>query len=208
MIRVAIADDHPLVRDGIVAILQRADDIEVVLEAASGAELVTLLGQHSPDVVLTDLRMPGGDGVEAIREIRAGRAGADLAGVRILVLTTYDTDHDIRTALAAGADGYLLKDAPRAELIRAVHDLAAGRPVLSAAALRALSGAAAAPVTLTGREADVLRELSRGGTNREAAARLHVSETTFKTHLAHVYEKLGVSDRAAAVRVAYERGLI
>lgn len=208
MIRVAIADDHPLVRDGIVAILQRTDDIEVVLEAASGPELVTLLGSHSPDVVLTDLRMPGGDGVDAIKAIRAGRAGAALSVAKILVLTTYDTDHDIRTALAAGADGYLLKDAPRDELVRAVRDLAAGRPVLTAAALRALSGVGAASVALTAREADVVRELAQGGTNRAAAARLHVSETTFKTHLAHVYEKLGVSDRAAAVRVAYERGLI
>ncbi len=124
------------------------------------------------------------------------------------MLTTYDTDHDIRAALAAGADGYLLKDTPRADLIRAVRDLAAGRPVLSAAALTALAGRGAPEVALTPREADVVRELAAGGTNREAAARLHVSETTFKTHLSRVYEKLGVSDRAAAVRVAYERGLI
>ena len=127
---------------------------------------------------------------------------------RILVLTTYDTDHDIRAALAAGADGYLLKDTPRTDLIRAVRDLAAGRPVLSASALAALAGRGGPAVALTAREADVVRELAAGGTNREAAARLHVSETTFKTHLSRVYEKLGVSDRAAAVRVAYERGLI
>lgn len=209
MIRVAIADDHPLVRDGIVAILERTEDLEVVLEASSGPELVTLLSLHSPDVVLTDLRMPSGDGVDAIKAMRSGQAGDTLTSVKILVLTTYDTDHDIRSALAAGADGYLLKDAPREELIRAVRDLAAGRPVLTTSALRAMSGGNSSDhFALTPRETDVVRELAQGGTNREAAARLHVSETTFKTHLAHVYDKLGVSDRAAAVRVAYEKGLL
>lgn len=191
-------------RDGIAAILAREGDIVVVAEAGSGPEAVAFVAKHDPDVVLMDLRMPGGDGVAAIRALRAS------SGVRprILVLTTYDTDHDIRAALAAGADGYLLKDTPRAELIRAVRELAAGRPVLSAVALAAVTGRGAGEVSLTAREADVLRELAAGGTNRETAARLHVSETTFKTHLSRVYEKLGVSDRAAAVRVAYERGLI
>ncbi|MDO5696905.1 MAG: response regulator transcription factor [Dermatophilus congolensis] len=204
MISVVIADDHPLVRDGIVAILTREDDIQVVAEAGSGPEAVALVATLDPDVVLMDLRMPDGDGVAAIRELRAKPGQRP----RILVLTTYDTDHDIRTALAAGADGYLLKDTPRADLIRAVRDLAAGRPVLSVAALQALSGRGEAQVALTRREADVVRELAAGGTNREAAARLFVSETTFKTHLSKVYEKLGVNDRAAAVRVAYERGLL
>lgn len=204
MITVVIADDHPLVRDGIVAILTRETDLEVVAQAASGPEAVAMVAHHDPDVVLMDLRMPGGDGVDAIRTLRAGSG----TRARILVLTTYDTDHDIRAALAAGADGYLLKDTPRADLIRAVRDLAAGRPALSSAALASLTGRGAREVPLTAREADVVRELAAGGTNREAAARLHVSETTFKTHLSRVYEKLGVSDRAAAVRVAFERGLI
>ena len=203
MITVVIADDHPLVRDGIVAILTREDDLDVVAQAASGPEAVAMVAHHDPDVVLMDLRMPGGDGVDAIRTLRASGARQ-----RILVLTTYDTDHDIRAALAVGADGYLLKDTPRTDLIRAVRDLAAGRPVLSASALAALAGRGGPAVALTAREADVVRELAAGGTNREAAARLHVSETTFKTHLSRVYEKLGVTDRAAAVRVAYERGLI
>ena len=203
MITVVIADDHPLVRDGIVAILTREGDIDVVAEAASGPEAVAMVRHHDPDVVLMDLRMPAGDGVDAIRALRT----ASSTRPRVLVLTTYDTDHDIRAALAAGADGYLLKDTPRAELIRAVRELAAGRPVLSASALAALAGRVT-EVALTTREADVVRELAVGGTNREAAVRLHVSETTFKTHLSRVYEKLGVSDRAAAVRVAYERGLI
>lgn len=204
MITLVIADDHPLVRDGIVAILTREDDLAVVAEAASGPEAVAMVAHHDPDIVLMDLRMPGGDGVDAIRTLRAASATRP----RILVLTTYDTDHDIRAALAAGADGYLLKDTPRADLIRAVRDLAAGRPVLSAAALAALAGRGVPDVALTPRETDVVRELAAGGTNREAAARLHVSETTFKTHLSRVYEKLAVSDRAAAVRVAYEHGLI
>lgn len=204
MITVLIADDHPLVRDGIVAILGGAGDLDVVAQAGSGPEAVAQAARLDPDVVLMDLRMPGGDGVAAIRQLRAGSADRP----RILVLTTYDTDHDIRAALTAGADGYLLKDTPRADLIRAVRDLATGRPVLSPAALQALAGRGPAEVALTPREADVVRELAAGGTNREAAARLHVSETTFKTHLARVYEKLGVNDRAAAVRVAYERGLL
>ncbi len=208
MIRVVIADDHPLVRDGIVAILEREGDVEVVAEAASGPEAVALVERHAPDVVLMDLRMPGGDGVAAIRELRAGTRAGGAGAPRILVLTTYDTDHDIRAALTAGADGYLLKDTPRTELVRAVRDLSAGRPVLTPAALRALAGGGGTEVALTPREADVVRELAAGGTNREAAARLSVSETTFKTHLKRVYEKLGVSDRAAAVRVAYENGLI
>ena len=204
MITVVIADDHPLVRDGIVAILTREPDLEVLAQAGSGPEAVAMVAHHDPDVVLMDLRMPGGDGVDAIRTLRGQRSDRP----RILVLTTYDTDRDIRAALAAGADGYLLKDTPRADLIRAVRDLAAGRPVLAASALAALAARGAGPVALTARDVDVVRELAAGGTNREAAARLHVSETTFKTHLSRVYEKLGVSDRAAAVRVAYERGLI
>ena len=203
-IRVLLVDDDPLVRAGLRFLLDSADDLTVVGEAGDGDEVVAAVRASQPDVVLMDLRMPGGDGVAAIRSLRATSA----ARPRILVLTTYDTDHDIRTALAAGADGYLLKDTPRADLIRAVRDLAAGRPVLSAVALAALSGRGAVEVALTPREVDVVRELAAGGTNREAAARLHVSETTFKTHLSKVYEKLGVNDRAAAVRVAYERGLI
>ena len=212
MIRVVVVDDHPLVRDGIVAILSREDDVTVVAEAAGGREAVLVIAREQPDVVLMDLRMPGGDGVDAIRALRAAPAPAPPHATaartpRILVLTTYDTDRDVRAALTAGADGYLLKDTPRTELVRAVRELAAGRPVLSPAALAAMTGRGG-DVQLTARESDVLREIAAGGTNREAAARLRVSETTLKTHLARVYDKLGVNDRAAAVRVAYERGLI
>lgn len=204
MIRVVIADDHPIVRDGLAAILQRDPEITVVGEASGGREAVAVIAREQPDVVLMDLRMPAGDGVDAIVALRRESATSP----RILVLTTYDTDNDIRRALAAGADGYLLKDTPRAELLAAVHQLAAGRPVVTSQVLRVMTQPAAAEVTLTDREHEVLREIAAGGTNREAAARLFISEATLKTHLSRVFDKLGVSDRAAAVRVAYDRGLL
>ncbi|WP_432560391.1 response regulator [Granulicoccus sp. GXG6511] len=206
MIRVVIADDHPIVRDGIVAILERQDDITVVAEASGGREAVAVVARELPDVVLMDLRMPDGDGVEAIHALRE----ISRETPRILVLTTYDTDSDIRHALAAGADGYLLKDTPRTELVAAVRHLAAGRPVVSPEVLRVMAVPAVQDpeVPLTPRERDVLREVAAGGTNRDAAGRLFISETTFKTHLSRVFDKLGVNDRAAAVRVAYDRGLL
>ena len=206
MIRVVIADDHPIVRDGIVAILERQDDITVVAEASGGREAVVVVAREQPDVVLMDLRMPEGDGVAAIRALRE----VSRETPRILVLTTYDTDDDIRHALAAGADGYLLKDTPRTELVAAVRHLAAGRPVVSPEVLRVMAAPAEqrAEVPLTPRERDVLREVAAGGTTREAAGRLFISETTFKTHLSRAFDKLGVNDRAAAVRVAYDRGLL
>ena len=201
-LRIVIVDDHPIVRDGLVGIFSREPDLEVVGEAASGPEGVVVVGRTAPDVVLMDLRMPGGDGVAAIRELKAQRSPA-----RILVLTTYDTDRDILAAIGAGANGYLLKDAPRADLLRAVRDVGAGRPVLVPQALDALSGRDEADA-LTERELEVLRVIATGGTNKSAAAALMVSEATVKTHLVHAYAKLGVGDRAAAVRVAYEHGLI
>ncbi len=201
-IRIVVVDDHPVVRDGLVGIFSSELGIEIVGEASSGPEGVTVVDRTSPDVVLMDLRMPGGDGVEAIHELIARGTHA-----RILVLTTYDTDHHILAALGAGAHGYLLKDAPRAELVRAVQEVAAGRPVLSAEALSALSGRRH-DQSLTDRESEVLKVIASGGTNRTAAHVLKVSEATVKTHLAHAYAKLGVSDRAAAVRVAFERGLL
>lgn len=204
MIRVVIADDHPVVRDGLVALLQRQPDITVVGEASGGHEAVSIVAREQPDVVLIDLRMPQGDGVQAIVELR--RVSRETP--RILVLTTYDTDDDIRRALEAGADGYLLKDTARADLLAAVRQLAEGRPVVTRRVLRVMSQQPAAEATLTEREHDVLREIARGGTNREAAARLFIGEATLKTHLSRVFDKLGVNDRAAAVRVAYDRGLL
>ncbi len=199
---IVVVDDHPIVRDGLVGIFTREPGMTVVGEAASGPEGVAVVQRVQPDVIVMDLRMPGGGGVDAIRDLVEGGST-----VRILVLTTYDTDRDILAAMNAGAHGYLLKDAPRADLVRAVRDVAAGRPVLSAQVLDALSGRREAEA-LTDRERDVLRVIASGGTNRTAAAELMVSEATVKTHLVHAYAKLGVSDRAAAVRVAYERGLI
>jgi DNA-binding NarL/FixJ family response regulator len=152
-----------------------------------------------------DLRMPRMGGVEAIQRLR-GSAPA----VRVLVLTTFDSDSDVLPAIEAGATGYLLKDAPREELIRAVRAAYRGEPVLSPAVARRLMSEVRKPVaeTLSARELDVLRLVAGGATNREAAARLFVSEATIKTHLLHIYEKLGVRDRAAAVAEAYKRGLL
>ncbi len=205
-IRVMIVDDHPVVRDGLRGMIDHEDDIAVVAEAGNGVEALAIVdgaGAESLDVILMDLRMPGGDGLLAIRALRTGGRRRPA----ILVLTTYDTDRDVRAALEAGADGFLLKDTHRADLIRAVRDVAAGRPVIGAAALAVLTGQRHEQ-SLTGRELEVLRLIAAGGTNRSAAQRLMVSEATVKTHLLHAYDKLGVSDRAAAVRVAYERNLL
>lgn len=200
--RILIVDDHPIVRDGLSGILGREPDLEVVAEAADGDEAIAQVARCGPDVVLMDLRMPGRDGLSAIRALRASDPMC-----QILVLTTYDTDRDILAAIDAGAQGYILKDAPREDLIRAVRDVAAGRTVLPSRALQAIA-ARHTDTDLTGRELDVLRLVAGGGTNKSVGRALMVSEATVKTHLAHAYDKLGVSDRAAAVRVAYERGLL
>lgn len=203
MIRVLLVDDHPIVRAGLIAVLETDPDLVVVGQASSGPEALVEVERTDPDVVLMDLRMPGGDGTEAMRAMCAtGRARP-----RVLVLTTYDSPRDVRGALSAGAHGFLLKDTPRAELIDAVRRVAEGSAVLTQEQLRALSGADEG-AHLTPRERDVLREIARGGTNREASARLFISETTLKTHLARCFDKLGVSDRAAAVHRAYDLGIL
>jgi len=199
-ITVLIADDHPIVRDGLRGMFT-GRGFEVVGEAANGAEAERL----RPDVVLMDLRMPGTDGVAAITELaRLGNPA------RVLVLTTYDTDSDVLPAIEAGATGYLLKDAPREDLFRAVEAAARGEAVLSPAVASRLMGRMREPVreTLSQRELEVLTLVARGSTNKEAAKKLFISEATVKTHLIHVYAKLGVKDRAAAVAVAFERGLL
>jgi len=203
VIRIVVADDHPVVRDGIRGMLERDSRMTVVGEAGDGREAVALVRATNPDLVLMDLRMPGGEGVSAIRELRA----ADLTRPRILVLTTYDTDRDIHAAIDAGADGYLLKATPRTELVDAVLRAAAGQSVLAPSAARSLVERNRT-ATLTERELQVLSAIARGGTNQEVARELLVSEATVKTHLLHVYPKLGVRDRAAAVRVAFQRGLL
>lgn len=202
-IRLVVVDDHPVVRDGLTGMFADESGVTVVGEASSGPEALVVITETDPDVVLMDLRMPGGDGVQAIRALRQRSRSRP----RVLVLTTYDTDRDVRSAIEAGADGYLLKDARRPDLVRAVHDLAAGRPVLVPSALAALSGRSTES-SLSPREAEVLRLVSQGLTNASIASRLLISESTVKTHLLHVYAKLEVADRASAVRVAWERDLV
>ncbi|WP_377268892.1 response regulator [Peterkaempfera sp. SMS 1(5)a] len=204
-IRLLIVDDHPIVRDGLRGIFSGDPGFEVVGEAADGAEGVARASDGSADVVLMDLRMPGMGGVEAIRLLR-DRAPQ----VRVLVLTTYDTDADVLPAVEAGATGYLLKDAPREELIRAVRAAHQGQTVLAPSAAAKVLGRMRAPAagSLTDRELEVLRLVAEGTTNREAARQLFISEATVKTHLLHLYDKLGVRDRAAAVSEGYKRGLL
>jgi len=202
-IRLIVVDDHPVVRDGIRGMLERDERMTVVGEGADGREAVALVRAVDPDLVLMDLRMPGGDGVAAIRELRAdGRVRP-----RILVLTTYDTDRDIHAAIDAGADGYLLKATPRGELVDAVLRAAAGQSVLAPIAARSLVDRGRTE-PLTERELQVLTAIARGGTNRQVARELLVSEATVKTHLLHLYPKLGVRDRTRAVLKAFELQLV
>jgi DNA-binding NarL/FixJ family response regulator len=205
-VRVLIVDDHPVVRDGLRGMLQAQPDLEVVADAANGHQALTAVARHDPDVVLMDLRMPELDGVEATRRIRA-----DHPSVKVLVLTTYDTDADILHAIEAGATGYLLKDAPREQLFSAVRAAARGETVLApTVAAKLVHSIRDRPdhEQLTARELDVLRLVADGLTNRAIASRLHISEATVKTHLVHTYAKLGVDDRTAAVMAALERGLL
>jgi DNA-binding NarL/FixJ family response regulator len=206
-IRLLIADDHPVVRDGLSGMFSGDDGFEVVGEAANGAQAVTLACALEPDVILMDLRMPEMDGVAAIAELARRKVPA-----RVLVLTTYDTDSDVVRAVEAGATGYLLKDSPRGDLLRAVRAAARGEAALSPSVATRLLGQVRAPAaaheTLSQREFEVLEMVASGTTNREAAAKLFISEATVKTHLLHIYAKLGVSDRAAAVAEAFQRGLL
>ncbi len=204
VLRLLLVDDHPVVRDGLRGMLESAPDFEVVGEASDGPAGVRLATTLHPDVVLMDLRMPGGGGVDAIAALHEqGFTG------RVLVLTTYDTDRDIMAALDAGATGYLLKDARRDDLFSAIRAAARGESVLSpAVATRVVSRVRSRSQELSSREAEVLTLVARGRSNREIAKTLFVSEATVKTHLGHVYEKLGVRDRAAAVARAYDRGLL
>ncbi|WP_410651085.1 response regulator [Amycolatopsis sp. cmx-4-54] len=204
-ITLLITDDHPIVRDGLRGIFTADQGFEVLGEASSGDQAVALTEKLRPDVVLMDLRMPGSGGVAAIAKL------AKLGNpARILVLTTYDTDTDVIPAIEAGATGYLLKDAPREELFRAVRATARGEAVLSPAVADLILGRMRAPTPepLSKRELEVLTLISRGSTNKEAAKLLFISEATVKTHLVHAYAKLGVKDRAAAVATAFARGLL
>jgi DNA-binding NarL/FixJ family response regulator len=204
-VRLLVVDDHPVVRDGLASLFARDPEFEVVGEASDGAEAVRLAGALRPDLILMDLRMPGMDGVAAIKEL--ARRGDP---ARVLVLTTYDTDSHVLPAIEAGATGYLLKDAPRAELLRAAKAAARGEAVLSPSVAARLMSRVRTPEPglLSQRELEVLGLVAAGATNRAAAAQLFITEATVKTHLLNIYAKLGVSDRAAAVAEAFHRGLL
>jgi DNA-binding NarL/FixJ family response regulator len=204
-IKVLIVDDHPVVRDGLQGMFAGEPDFVVVGEAENGRQAVSQAEAFHPDVVLMDLRMPEMDGVSAIRVLAERGLGA-----KVLVLTTYDTEGDVLPAIEAGATGYLLKDTPREELYRAVRAAAAGEAVLSPPVASRLLGQMrdGGREPPSEREMEVLRLVAGGATNREVAARLFVSEATVKSHLLHLYSKLGVNDRAAAVAAAYSQGLL
>ncbi len=204
-IRILVVDDHPVVRTGVQGMLATNADFEVVGEAADGEEAVSQVAALEPDVVLMDLRMPNVDGVEATRRIRAGHPAT-----QVLVLTTYDTDEDILRAVEAGAVGYLLKDSPREELFHGVQATARGESVLAAAVASRLMGRMREPagLALSPRELEVLGLVADGKANKEIARALYISETTVKTHLVHIFTKLGVDDRTAAVTVALDRGIL
>lgn len=204
-IRMIIVDDHPVVRDGLRGIFTGDDAFEVVGEAADGPEALAVALRTSPDVVLMDLRMPKMSGAEVIRRLRE-----QTPGIHVLVLTTFDNDADVLPAIEQGATGYLLKDTPRADLRRAVQAAARGETVLSPSVAGVLAHRVRTPEqrTLSRREIEVLGLIARGATNREVAAKLFITEATVKTHLLHVFAKLGVNDRAAAVAAAYETDLL
>ncbi|MFF8964494.1 response regulator [Streptomyces globisporus] len=208
-VTLVVVDDHPVVRDGLRGMFTAAPGFEVLGEAANGVDALAVVGELDPDVVLMDLRMPGGGGVAAIAELTRRDARS-----KVLVLTTYDTDSDTLPAIEAGATGYLLKDAPREELFAAVRAAADGRGVLSPAVASRLMTRVRTPAAdpaesaLSAREREVLVLVARGTTNREIAAELFISEATVKTHLTHVFAKLGAKDRAAAVAVGYDRGIL
>jgi DNA-binding NarL/FixJ family response regulator len=203
VIRILLVDDHPVVREGLRGMLGAEDDLHVVAEAGSAAEAVAAVRAHEPDVVLMDLRMPGGDGVEATARVLVQRPST-----RVVVLTTYETDADILRAVEAGAAGYLLKDASRTDLAQAVRAAARGETVLAPSVAAKLVSRMRSPVELSRREIEVLRLVARGRTNAEIGRELLISEATVKTHLLRAFGKLGVSDRTAAVTAALERGIL
>jgi DNA-binding NarL/FixJ family response regulator len=204
-VRVVVADDHPVLRSGLVALLALEPDLEVVGEADDGAQAVELARALRPDLVLMDLRMPGTDGAEATRRIVA-----ELPGVHVLVLTTYETDTDILRAVEAGATGYLLKDTPRAQLVAGVRAAARGESALSpSVALRLVQQVRGdGGERLTPRERQVLAGVARGLSNAAVGRELFITEATVKTHLLRAFAKLGVDDRTRAVTVAIERGIL
>jgi DNA-binding NarL/FixJ family response regulator len=201
-IRVLCVDDHPLMREGIAAMIRDQPDLRLVAEAASGGEAIRRHREHRPDVTLMDLRLPDMSGIEAVIAIRAEHPEA-----RVLMLTTFEGDMDIQRALRAGARGYLLKSMPPAELVAAIREVHAGRkriPPQVAAQLAEHLG----EEDLTARELEILEQVATGGRNREIAGTLSISEETVKVHVKHVMEKLGARDRTEAVSIALRRGIL
>jgi DNA-binding NarL/FixJ family response regulator len=204
-VRLLIVDDHPVVRDGLRTMLSTQPDFDVAGDVDSGAAALAFLAGDRPDVVLMDLQMPELDGVTTIRRIAAA-----YPGIRMIVLTTYETDGDITKAIDAGAIGYLLKDTGRDALFTAIRDAAAGRSSFSPTVATRMAAhlRAGGAHTLSTREIEVLTGLARGDSNKQVARALHISEATVKTHLLHIYAKLGVTDRTSAVVAAVGRGII
>jgi DNA-binding NarL/FixJ family response regulator len=205
VIRVLVVDDHPVVRSGLVGMLDVEDDLEIVGEAGDGEEALVRVAALAPDVVLMDLRMPRLDGAGATARIVAEHPGS-----RVLVLTTYDTDGDIVRAVESGATGYVLKDTPRVQLVEAVRAAARGETVLAPTVAARLMSRMRAPAAeaLTPREVEVLRLVAQGLSNGEIGRRLFIGEATVKTHLLRAFAKLGVDDRTRAVTAAMERGIL
>jgi len=199
---VLVVDDHALFRTGVANIINQESDLRVVAEAGNGAEAVEAFERHHPDVTLLDLRMPVMDGVEAVRQIRAREPQA-----RVIVLTTYDTDDEIARALKAGAKAYVLKDIAADDLVSCIRAVLAGKTYLAPAAAAKLAEGVT-HVQLTPRELATLRLTADGKANKEIASELGISERTVKTHLGHLFEKLGVTSRTEAIKVATRRGLV
>jgi DNA-binding NarL/FixJ family response regulator len=209
-IRILLADDHPVMRQGLAAVLNGEEDFEVIAEAGDGLEAVSKAAEHNPDVILMDLQMPGMDGVEAIKKIKE-RA----PDISIIILTTFGTDEYIFQGIEGGARSYLLKDSPPEEVIRAVRAVYRGESVIQPIVANRLLGrfsqlskALAPDEVLSLREIDVLRCIAKGSANKEIASQLFIGESTVKTHIIHIFNKLGVKDRTEAVIEAAKKGII
>lgn len=204
-VKVLITDDHPVVRAGIRGMISGEPDFEVVGEAENGREAVEMVAKFHPDVVLMDLRMPVMDGVEATEKIKE-----DHSETNVLVLTTYESDADILRAIETGATGYLLKDTPKEDLFAAIRTVSEGKSPLAPAVASRLMRRMRSPEeeALSAREIEVLGLVAKGTSNKNIAKELWIGETTVKSHLLHIYEKLGVTDRTAAVTAALKRGII